>query len=98
MKIIKFPDLWYYIMIQSDDDQVEEIGGEPQDRDRGSVSDDSKRKVTRTSFMELLKLNRPDWLFVLVDVVCSAFIGCLFPLIAIPFSEVLRVSSECGKE
>ena len=42
MKIIKFPDLRYYIMIQSDDDQVEEIGGEPQDRDRGSVSDDSK--------------------------------------------------------
>ena len=46
--------------------------------------------------MELLKLNRPDWLFVLVGIVCSALIGCLFPLIAIPFSEVLRVSSETG--
>ena len=62
-----------------------------QDQDRGSVSDDLKRKGTRTSFVELLKLNRPDWLFVLVGISCSALIGCLFPLIAVPFSEVLRV-------
>ena len=78
--------------MQGGDDRAENVGDEAQDKDRVSVSDDSKRKIMRTSFVELLKLNRPDWLFVLVGVVCSALIGCLFPLIAIPFSEVLRVS------
>ena len=47
----------------------------------------------RTLFVELVKLNQPDWLFILVGVVYSALIGCLFPLIAVPFSEVVRVSS-----
>lgn len=59
-----------------------------------SVSDDSKHASIRTLLVELIKLNQPDWLFILVGVVCSALIGCLFPLIAVPFSEVLRVSSE----
>ena len=58
-----------------------------------SVSGDPKRTAIRTLFIELVKLNQPDWLFVLVGVVCSALIGCLFPLIAVPFSEVVRVSS-----
>ena len=89
------PELSYYIakyiFIQGGDDRAESVGEEGQDKDKGSV-DDSKRKVmTRISFVDLLKLNQPDWLFVLVGIVCSALIGCLFPLIAIPFSEVLRV-------
>ena len=58
-----------------------------------SVSGDRKRTAIRTLFVELVKLNQPDWLFVLVGVMCSALIGCLFPLIAVPFSEVVRVSS-----
>lgn len=54
-----------------------------------------KEKVQRVPFTQLLKLNKPDWLLVLIGVLCSAVIGCLFPLMAILFSEVLRVSHLC---
>lgn len=50
-----------------------------------------KEKLPKVPFKELLKLNRPDWLFVLMGVICSAIIGCLFPLMAILFSDVLEV-------
>lgn len=60
-----------------------------------SVSGDSKHAAVRTLLAEFAKLNQPDWMFILVGVVCSALIGCLFPLISVPFSEVLRVNSVC---
>ena len=47
--------------------------------------------IQEVSFKELLKLNLPDWYFVLIGIIFSAIIGALFPLISILFSEVLRV-------
>ena len=47
--------------------------------------------IQKVSFKELIKLNFPDWHFVLVGIFFSAVIGALFPLMAILFSEVLRV-------
>ena len=44
-------------------------------------------------FVELLKLNKPDWIFVMLGVVFSVLIGCLFPVMAVPFSEVYRVGA-----
>ena len=44
------------------------------------------------SFLELLKLNKPDWYLVLVGVIGSAITGCLFPLMSVIFGSVLRVS------
>lgn len=52
-----------------------------------------KEKVPKVPFTQLLKLNKPDWPLVLIGVLCSAVIGCLFPLMAILFSDVLRVSA-----
>ena len=52
-----------------------------------------KEQLPKVSFMQLLRLNKPDWLLVLIGVICSAIIGCLFPLMAILFSEVLAVSN-----
>ena len=54
-----------------------------------------KEKVQKVPFIQLLKLNKPDWPLVLIGVLCSAVIGCLFPLMAILFSDVLRVSHWC---
>lgn len=48
--------------------------------------------VPEVSFLELLKLNKPDWYIVLVGVIGAAIMGCLFPLMSIIFSDVLRVS------
>ena len=76
------------------DNNSKEKGDENQDSQSISVSGDLKHKeATKTSFVELLKLNRPDWYLVLIGVLCSAVIGCIFPVIAIPFSEVLKVSA-----
>ena len=72
--------------------------GDDENLSKQSVSDDLKHASVRTLLVELVKLNQPDWLFILVGVVCSALIGCLFPLISVPFSEVLRVSSYSGTE
>ena len=42
-------------------------------------------------FLELIKLNFPDWPFVLMGIILSAIVGCLFPLMSILFSELLEV-------
>lgn len=54
----------------------------------------SDQESTPPTFVELLKLNKPDWPFVLVGVIFSAIIGCLFPLQAVLFSDILRVSEQ----
>ena len=51
-----------------------------------------KEKLPKVPFKDLLKLNRPDWYLVLIGVICSGIVGCLFPLMAILFRGVLDVS------
>ena len=41
--------------------------------------------------IEMLKLNKPDWLVVLVGVIFSSLLGSLFPIMAVLLSEVFRV-------
>lgn len=57
-------------------------------RHKISKEDSQLRKV---SFKELLLLNKPDWPLVLIGVILSAVAGCLFPLMAVLFGEILRV-------
>ena len=60
-----------------------------------SVNDESqpaiKEKLQRVSFAQLLQLNKPDWFFILVGVISSAAIGCLFPVMATFFGDALGV-------
>ena len=58
----------------------------------GRMLSETKEKPPEVSFQQLLKLNKPDWVFVVTGVLFSALIGCLFPVISILFSEALRVS------
>ena len=48
-------------------------------------------ELKKVKFKELLALNKPDWPFVVVGVIASAFIGIFFPAMAPLFSELLRV-------
>ena len=57
-----------------------------------ALSEMSFEKPPEVSFSQLLKLNKPDWVLVLIGVLFSALIGCLFPIVSLLFSEVLRVS------
>ncbi len=45
------------------------------------------------TFKELLLLNKPDWLIVLIGVISSAILGTLFPMMSILFSGLLDVSN-----
>ena len=47
--------------------------------------------IQEVPFKELIKMNLPDWHFVLFGIIFSGVIGVLFPLISILFSEVIRV-------
>ena len=59
---------------------------------RRKKSKKEKEDIPKVSFLELLKLNKPDWYLVLIGVIGSAILGVLFPMLAILFSNVLSVS------
>lgn len=54
--------------------------------------EEERKSVPEVSFKELLKFNAPDWIFVLIGIIFSAANGTIFPLIAVPSSEILEVS------
>lgn len=53
---------------------------------------EEKKAVPEVPFKELLKLNAPDWIFVLIGIIFSTANGTIFPLIAVPSSEILKVN------
>ncbi len=63
---------------------------------RHKVRDTDTQAAREMSFLELLALNKPDWPLVVIGVIMSAIVGVLFPLMAVLFSEVLRVSGQCS--
>jgi len=71
--------------------------GEPRER-KFTLEKLVRRKKKKTedvpqiSFLELLKLNIPDWPLVVLGVIGSAIIGVLFPMLAILFSGIIAVS------
>jgi hypothetical protein len=46
----------------------------------------------KVSFIELIKLNMPDWFLVIPGIFFSALLGASFPMMAIIFSSFLGVS------
>lgn len=94
------------VQVEEGEDPAPEEGDEKDERAKVKLHPSTVRRLIRrrhkvpeadahhkaVSFKELLKLNRPDWPLVLIGVILSAVIGCLFPLMAVLFSEVLRVS------
>ena len=55
------------------------------------IEESDEDPLVQVTFKELLRLNKPDWLLVVVGVVSSGLIGALFPLMSILFSSVLEV-------
>lgn len=53
---------------------------------------EADKELRRVTFRELLALNKPDWFLVVSGIIVSAIVGALFPLLAILFGEILRVS------
>ena len=61
---------------------------------KGLLKKDPEEAVRPVTFKELLRLNVPDWPFVLVGVLFSGALGTFFPIISILFSNILSVC-EC---
>lgn len=71
------------------DEQVTEA---PVSREEADVSQPAiQEQLQRVSFAQLFKLNKPDWYIVLIGIVFSAAMGCMFPVMAIFFGDVLGV-------
>ena len=57
-----------------------------------SIQEGLDDKQSYPTFFEVLKLSRPDWMFVLLGAVFSVLIGLLFPAMAVLISRVVKVS------
>ena len=55
------------------------------------MSSEVKDETKAHGIIEMLKLNKPDWLVILVGVIFSSLLGSLFPIMAVLLSEVFRV-------
>ena len=55
----------------------------------GDGKEDKEEKV---SFLDMLKLNIPDWHVIIPGIIGSALVGALLPCLSILFSEALQVS------
>nr|XP_054768939.1 ATP-dependent translocase ABCB1-like [Lytechinus pictus] len=64
---------------------------------KGSQVDEDDEKeeeeVERASYMEILKLNKPEWPYIVVGILFAAVLGIAYPVFAILFSEVVAVFS-----
>ena len=68
-----------------------EVAEAPMGEEAGVIDVSQPARLQRVSFAQLLKLNKPDWHLVLIGIVFSAAMGCLFPLMATFFGDVLGV-------
>lgn len=49
--------------------------------------------MERASYMEILKLNKPEWPYIVVGTFFAGVLGIALPAFAILFSEVVSVST-----
>nr|CAD7261440.1 unnamed protein product [Timema shepardi] len=69
-----------------------------------SVEEDDIRSITKSvvpketeqeeksSMMEVLRLNKQEWPYIMIGCICSIIMGCAFPIFAVLFGEILGVS------
>ena len=53
--------------------------------------EEQKEVVPDVSLKELIKYNAPDWIFILIGIVFSTVNGAIFPVIAVPSSQIVKV-------
>ncbi|CAG2053737.1 unnamed protein product [Timema podura] len=66
-----------------------------------SVEEDDIRSITKSfvpeetekeeksSMMEVLRLNKQEWPYIMIGCICSIIMGCAFPIFAVLFGEIL---------
>ncbi|XP_034030717.1 ATP-binding cassette, sub-family B (MDR/TAP), member 4 [Thalassophryne amazonica] len=67
---------------------------EEDDKDKTEEDD----KVPEVSFFKVLRLNLPEWPYILVGITCATINGAMQPLFAIVFSKIIAVFANPNKE
>ncbi|XP_051576241.1 ATP-dependent translocase ABCB1-like isoform X2 [Myxocyprinus asiaticus] len=57
-----------------------------------------EEKVPEVSFLTVLKLNKPEWPYIVIGVFCAIINGALQPAFAIIFSKIIAVFAEIDQE
>nr|CAD7571680.1 unnamed protein product [Timema californicum] len=53
---------------------------------------EEKEQEEKSSMMEVLRLNKQEWPYIMIGCICSIIMGCAFPIFAVLFGEILGVS------
>uniref|UniRef100_A0A8C7DKM6 ATP-binding cassette, sub-family B (MDR/TAP), member 4 n=1 Tax=Oncorhynchus kisutch TaxID=8019 RepID=A0A8C7DKM6_ONCKI len=73
------------------------IGSEKGDKDKTEVEEEDE-EIPPVSFLKVLKLNLPEWPYMVVGVICATINGGMQPLFAVIFSKIIAVFAEQDQE
>ena len=77
--------------------EEDEAEGKEKGKKRKSITEAAMNEtddLAEVTFKELLKLNLPDWYYVVLGVIASALFGALFPSLSVLFSDLLGVTNK----
>ncbi|XP_075994467.1 ATP-dependent translocase ABCB1 [Genypterus blacodes] len=77
--------------------------GEKEEKEKkkeGSEKDKAEEdeKVPPASFLKILRLNLPEWPYIVVGLVCAAINGAMQPAFAVIFSKIIAVFADTDQE
>uniref|UniRef100_A0A674EBD6 ATP binding cassette subfamily B member 1 n=1 Tax=Salmo trutta TaxID=8032 RepID=A0A674EBD6_SALTR len=73
------------------------ISSEKGDKDKTEVEEEDE-EIPPVSFLKVLKLNLPEWPYMVVGVICATINGGMQPLFAVIFSKIIAVFAEQDQE
>ncbi|KAM3873324.1 ATP-dependent translocase ABCB1 [Diretmus argenteus] len=76
------------------DGEKEERGKEEEDKDKTEEDE----KVPPVSFLKVLRLNLPEWPYIVVGLICATINGAMQPVFAIVFSKIIAVFAETDQD
>ncbi|KAL0985399.1 hypothetical protein UPYG_G00156400 [Umbra pygmaea] len=76
------------------------IGSAKEDKDQTEEKqeDEEEEEVPPVSFLEVMKLNLPEWPYIVLGVICATINGATEPLFAIIFAKIISVFAETDPE
>ncbi|XP_030639389.1 ATP-dependent translocase ABCB1 [Chanos chanos] len=74
------------------------VGSEKEKKDDGDKETEEEEKLPEVSFLKVLRLNKPEWPYMVVGVFCAIINGGLQPAFAVIFSKIIAVFAENDQE
>ncbi|XP_071385297.1 ATP-dependent translocase ABCB1 [Centroberyx affinis] len=72
--------------------------GEKGEEEDGKDKTEEDEKVPPVSFLKVLRLNLPEWPYIVVGIICATINGAMQPAFAIIFSKIIAVFAEPDQE